>query len=534
MTWLKDFKIGGFAEQVKILMEISKQPTSYSLAGLYSLYNNPLGDKPVDAMVEHTLRDLLNNNETETLDRIKTGTQKVKKLCINICRVRKFTAVVPELEGLVKQEKDSEILEALFLCMAELADPVCLNTFRAHLQDSNEVIAGISISMVGTFKDESSLPKLKVLSDKAESRKNLRFCSLETAKAVQAIAEIGNEEALTYLVSKIHHKNPMARRIIHEHLVSLGEAVVPGIGELFRSLNIDNQIMAANVLGRIASRSGGNILVAALERDCAEHANVRFAIYEALGFIQFSKGMVALIDGLNDEDDLTLMAVVNALENQYNPYMGKQIKTLLDTGDLDIERIFNTVITVKAVNIFEFLYSGGTLLADQLMAALSGCPGQEIREAFKRKLTDIGTEQALEHLKSISQLPAAQAENKSRVLAVDDSLSMLAYYRSVCSANAIDIVTAENGQIAWDQLEQQVNGAFNLLIVDMNMPVMDGLQLTQKIRESETYASLPIIMATTESDKTQVRLAKKSGVSEFIIKPIKKKVLQKKLSKYLK
>lgn len=533
MTWLDEFKRGDFTRQVNTLLEISRQNNTDALAGLYSLYNNSIGDKPVDAMVEHTLRDLLNNNESETMGKIASGTKKEKILCMHISRVCKYTSLSPQLVDLARKEKDGDILEELFLCMEDFADPLFLDTFRAHLKDRNEVIAGISIGMTGTFKDEDSLPLLKEIIEKAGVR-NLRRCSLQTAKALQAMAEIGCEEALAFLISKIHHKNPIVRNILHEHLVNLGEAVVHGIGELFRTADTDSQIMAANVLGRIASRAGGKILVAALELDCAAHPNVRFAIYEALGFIPFTKGVVALIDGLNDGDDLTSMAVVTALEKQYNPYIGSQIQKLLEAGKLDIDRILTTIRTVKAVNIFEFLYTSGALPQERLIDALSICPGPEIREAFARKLKDIGTEQALEHMQSISQQAQTPAGEKIKVLAVDDSLSMQAFYRSVCTAMGMDTVTAENGQIAWQQLELQGNDAFDLLILDMNMPVMDGIQLTQKIRASENYASIPIIMATTESDKSQVRLAKKSGVNEFIIKPIKKNVLEKKLNKYLK
>lgn len=120
-----------------------------------------------------------------------------------------------------------------------------------------------------------------------------------------------------------------------------------------------------------------------------------------------------------------------------------------------------------------------------------------------------------------------------RVLAVDDSRSILSYYRSVCTDLMLEVVTAENGQEAWAILSNSHAHYFHLVLVDMNMPVMDGIELTKKIRADHLWNKIPIIMATTESDKSQVRLAKQSGVDEFIIKPMTPNALEKKIKKLI-
>ncbi len=483
-------------------------------------------------MVEHTLRDLLNENETQTVAKIVSGTPKEQKLCLGIARIKKFASVVPVLDELVKKERNREILQATFLTMGELGDRHFLDIFRGHLTDNDEIIAAICIEMVGVFRDEESLPQLQTIIDNAEKIRLYKECKLETSKAILAIRAIGNETAISYLVSKLHHKNPTARRIIHDMLVEFGEVVIPWLDKIFQTEDTSMLIMATNVLGRIGSRNAGNSIVTALELENTRHPNVRFAIYEALGFIVSSKGLIALLDGLAESDGLTLRAVLTSLELQFNPHAGKRIAEVIAEDDPQGQNIIHTIISVKALNIFTYLYNTDKTTARKLLAVLQLSKDNDILSAFVKRLEAIGSESTVEDVKKLTLLLNTKSKGP-RVLAVDDSISMLSYYRSVCTNMALEIVTAENGKEAWYKMENGHANFFNLIIVDMNMPVMDGIELTKKIRASSIWNKIPIIMATTESDKSQVRLAKQSGVDEFIIKPMTPVVLEKKIKKML-
>ena len=80
-------------------------------------------------------------------------------------------------------------------------------------------------------------------------------------------------------------------------------------------------------------------------------------------------------------------------------------------------------------------------------------------------------------------------------------------------------VIAANGEEAYDFIE---NGEeFDIIITDMNMPVMDGMELVTKIRSTSGMEDVPIIMVTTESEVSQQDLASKAGVTAFITKPFR-------------
>ncbi len=95
----------------------------------------------------------------------------------------------------------------------------------------------------------------------------------------------------------------------------------------------------------------------------------------------------------------------------------------------------------------------------------------------------------------------------------------------------VNIEQAENGQEAFEKLEkmQTENKSVQLIISDWNMPIMSGLDFLLKVRASATYAKLPFVMVTAEGEKPQVIKALKSGVSDYLIKPVDKELLQQKL-----
>jgi two-component system chemotaxis response regulator CheY len=102
-----------------------------------------------------------------------------------------------------------------------------------------------------------------------------------------------------------------------------------------------------------------------------------------------------------------------------------------------------------------------------------------------------------------------------RILLVDDSRTIRNIQKSVLKQlNHTDVIEAEDGVQALAIFNDQ---SPELLLVDWNMPNMDGITLVRKIRE--TNKSVPIIMCTTEAEKSRVLEAVKAGVNNYIVKP---------------
>ena len=104
-----------------------------------------------------------------------------------------------------------------------------------------------------------------------------------------------------------------------------------------------------------------------------------------------------------------------------------------------------------------------------------------------------------------------------KCLIVDDSRTMRNIEKKVLSAIAgLECLEAGDGIEALNVIGPNP-GVFDFMIIDWNMPNMDGLSLIKKIRESDKRTML--IMATTEGEKNRVMEAIKAGVNNYVIKP---------------
>ena len=104
-----------------------------------------------------------------------------------------------------------------------------------------------------------------------------------------------------------------------------------------------------------------------------------------------------------------------------------------------------------------------------------------------------------------------------KILLVDDSRTMRNIQRKVLDTlGGVEFSEAGDGFEALTCLAS-MNGMFDIVLVDWNMPNMDGLTLVKRIREKSP--SLPLIMVTTEAEKARVIEAIKAGVNNYVIKP---------------
>jgi len=103
-----------------------------------------------------------------------------------------------------------------------------------------------------------------------------------------------------------------------------------------------------------------------------------------------------------------------------------------------------------------------------------------------------------------------------KILIVDDSVSMRQMVGFTLKQGGFDVVEAEHGQDALNKLEGlQVD----LIITDLNMPVMDGITLIKNVRKLPAMKAKPILMLTTEGLATKKEEGKAAGATGWIIKP---------------
>jgi two-component system, chemotaxis family, chemotaxis protein CheY len=105
---------------------------------------------------------------------------------------------------------------------------------------------------------------------------------------------------------------------------------------------------------------------------------------------------------------------------------------------------------------------------------------------------------------------------KKKVLTVDDSRTMREMVAFTLKSAGYDVVEAADGQQALTALS---GAKVDLVITDLNMPVMDGLTLIRKVRAIPANRTLPILMLTTESDDKKKAEGRAAGATGWIVKP---------------
>lgn len=115
-----------------------------------------------------------------------------------------------------------------------------------------------------------------------------------------------------------------------------------------------------------------------------------------------------------------------------------------------------------------------------------------------------------------------------RVLMVDDSNTMRRIMLTQLKAAGIeDILEASNGEEALSMID--ANMPIDLMVLDINMPVLDGMATLRKVRANVKYNSVKIVMVTSESEKAKVMEAIASGANDYLVKPFTPESLLKKL-----
>ncbi len=110
------------------------------------------------------------------------------------------------------------------------------------------------------------------------------------------------------------------------------------------------------------------------------------------------------------------------------------------------------------------------------------------------------------------------------VLIVDDEALNLEIILEYLDGGPYQLETAENGLVAWETLEQAAT-AFDLVILDRMMPVMDGMALLKRLKSDARFAGIPVIMQTAAASNDQIREGLAAGCYYYLPKPYKASTL---------
>ncbi|MBU0485284.1 MAG: response regulator [Proteobacteria bacterium] len=513
MDLFKDFTQKDMIEQIVLLEDLKDAKQVDALPALFDLYANPNPDQAVDEMVYHAIYQLLAGIDEQIVNGLRHQSDRVRLLCVCRSRDGKAVSAKPVLLEMLKTVKNPEMLSEVIHALIGYKDPELLAELLPFIDHEDVSVVVWALKGLGATGDARARDVMIERVNQSSCLKNASGeCELRTALVVENLALFKDEVSIAFLVAHIHNANPMFRRVILSALISTGSASLLALEKVLESGEQDEKIMAANVIGFIGDKQGADLLLAHLEE--VADLNLKFAIYEALGRIMSMRSVIGLTDGLAEHDQMVLTAVITGLDNLFNPGVFKVLLNLLNQADTQSDLILKVVIMARATNIFTAIYKEGNHAERLITAVVAG--GGEAMAFFSNVLSRIDTDRKEADLVRLSKVEAGKTAAR-RVLAADDSKAMLFFYKGGAAELGVDMVTALDGKEAFSLLEK--GDKVDLLVTDMNMPNMDGIELTKKIRAIDEWKDLPILMASTESEKTQKEVAMQAGVNDFITKP---------------
>lgn len=115
-----------------------------------------------------------------------------------------------------------------------------------------------------------------------------------------------------------------------------------------------------------------------------------------------------------------------------------------------------------------------------------------------------------------------------RALIVDDSRAIRGIIKKMLGEIGFEVVEAAHGVEAIQRLRE--SGAVDVMLVDWNMPEMNGFDFLCYVRGNPDYKNIPLMMVTSETEMSQIARALEAGANEYVMKPFTKEMITDKLA----
>ena len=122
-----------------------------------------------------------------------------------------------------------------------------------------------------------------------------------------------------------------------------------------------------------------------------------------------------------------------------------------------------------------------------------------------------------------------------RVLVAEDNDINMEIVSELLTMNGLEVLPAANGREAVEQFAASPEGSVQMVLMDVQMPELDGCEATRQIRQLARgdAASVPILALTGNSSSDDVEAAMQAGMNDYMVKPVKMKLLAKMMSEYI-
>jgi CheY-like chemotaxis protein len=409
---------------------------------------------------------------------------------------------VPGLLDILTREKTPEVIKSVINALGMIGDPSAVEAINEYLYAGDNVL----IETAASALSELATPlAVKRLAGRLGTNADL------DGLLIDMLAKIQIPEAIETLNETLASQSAHLRTAGKQKLGEIGTMSVRILTKNLLRDNPDLVIHSLNVLGDI----GDGAAIPAVRKllfNEPKDPNIRFAAYETMGRLPIDKGAYTLAAGLEDPVDNVRSAAAKAIDRNFNSVLAAGVRNLTRSADTDALAIMAAIINAQCDNIVLSLLDEEALIPT-VVEYLSQKAHPSIRSHYAGVLSDSGHNDLAGRL---SRRKAIVEKATIKVFAVDDSTMILNIYRTVLHNLGCESELFEFPAVAIEKIKKEKP---DVVLTDLNMPDITGIDLTRSVRQHYMKDELPIIMVTTQDEAKDNRAARDAGVNGILQKP---------------
>jgi CheY-like chemotaxis protein len=438
-----------------------------------------------------------------------------KTILVETAGELKLEEAVPALIELLGDTDDNDLIKLIIETLGLIGDPKGINTLTDYLYAADRELIITAIHALGQVGTPTAMHRL---AERMGTDNEIDLMILGI------FADVQDHVSLEKLNDTLRSHHAHMRIYAKDELIRIGAKAVPVLIENLKEDDDDLLVHTLNVLGDIGDDSA-IMPIRKLLDTLPRNANVRFAAYEALALLPLRKGAYTLAAGLTDKEDHVCIAAARAIDRNFNEILAAGIKNMIRGRDDEARHIVKIITNAQVDNIFLSL-AGEDYFQEMALIYLPHSH-QDIRDHYVHLLRKNGFADFAARITGDTQESGTQ---RIKICAVDDSRMILNIYKATLHELGFEPVLFEfpAGALQWLETEKPA-----LVLTDLNMPEISGIQLTEGIRKKYSSEELPVIMVTTQSDTQDHDAAQAAGVNDILIKPFNADSLKAAMGKFI-
>ena len=499
--------------QKKALIELAKGPDKIVLPLLEYLIKIDISSPRIQESLYELILDKAYGNTRLVIGYINKNDKKTRLLFLKAAGELQLTGTATALQTIVARDKDKDILVAAISALGNLRLAESLPFFAdlARQADMDIQRAAIfAISEAGTADAADLL--IDCIGENEHTNKLV----------VEALADIQQLYALEKLTGLLNSRITLVRDTAIDHLMKLGHKATPVLTNAFQNANANYLVHLLTTLGYIGDPAAVDPILDIVNTQPSD-ANIRQAAYEAMERIPSPRTAISLVQGLQDPVEAVRMSAALAIDKNLSKALVAGLRNVVREQSHDSLQAVAALIDSDASNIFNFLVKEDAFL-DLARTHILSASNPDTKKTFLKHMKSIGQKKWAD---SMNQDTADEtpSDKTAQIFVIDDSKMMLKLYTNKLAAIGFKPITFNRPEEAIPRILEKKP---DLIITDLNMPNISGLELTREIRRKFTRQDLPILMITTQSDFVEEKdgdvnidrsVLTKSGINRLLHKP---------------